>query len=60
MTARGMAVILVSSDLPELIGLSDRIAVIRNGAITETIAAAGVREDDLLNRCYGRARSDAA
>jgi ribose transport system ATP-binding protein len=48
-------VILVSSDLPELIGMCDRIAVMRDGAITEIVDAAGLREDDLLNRCYGRA-----
>jgi len=56
MTQKGMAVILVSSDLPELIGMCDRIAVMRDGAITEIVAAQGLREDDLLNRCYGRAR----
>ena len=55
MTQKGMAVILVSSDLPELIGMCDRIAVMRDGAITEIVAAEGLREDDLLNRCYGRA-----
>ncbi len=55
MTAKGMAVILVSSDLPELIGMCDRIAVMRDGAMTEIIAAGGLAEDDLLNRCYGRA-----
>jgi ribose transport system ATP-binding protein len=55
MTQKGMAVILVSSDLPELIGMCDRIAVMRDGGITEIVAAKGLREDDLLNRCYGRA-----
>jgi len=54
MTGKGMAVILVSSDLPELIGMCDRIAIMRDGAITETIAAAGLSEEELLNRCYGR------
>lgn len=55
MTAKGMAVILVSSDLPELIGMCDRIAVMRDGAISEIVEAPNLREDDLLNRCYGRA-----
>ncbi len=40
-----MAVILVSSDLPELIGMCDRIAVMRDGAITAIVDAAGLRED---------------
>jgi len=55
MTQKGMAVILVSSDLPELIGMCDRIAVMRDGAIAEIVTAEGLGEDDLLNRCYGRA-----
>jgi len=48
-------VILVSSDLPELLGMCDRIAILRDGVLAETVAAAGLGEDDLLNRCYGRA-----
>ena len=58
MTAKGMAVILVSSDLPELIGMCDRIAVMRDGKITATVTAAGLAEDELLNLCYGRATAD--
>jgi ribose transport system ATP-binding protein len=54
MTAKGMAVILVSSDLPELLGMCDRIAVMRDGAITGIDDAAGLGEDALLNRIYGR------
>jgi len=54
MAARGMGVVLVSSDLPELIGMADRIAVMRDGAITDIVAAAGLDEERLLNLCYGR------
>lgn len=32
----GLAIILVSSEMPELLGLSDRIIVIRSGTISET------------------------
>jgi len=60
MTARGMAVILVSSDLPELIGMCDRIAVMRDGGVSATVDAAGLHEDELLNLCYGRAATRAA
>jgi ribose transport system ATP-binding protein len=55
MTAQGMAVLLVSSDLPELIGMADRIAVMRDGAIVATVEAHGLSEEALLNLCYGRA-----
>jgi ABC-type sugar transport system ATPase subunit len=49
---RGVGVILVSSDLPELIGLSDRIAVLNGGHITRTLPAQGLTEAALLELCY--------
>jgi rhamnose transport system ATP-binding protein len=33
LAARGLAVIMISSDLPEIIGMSNRIAVMRGGTI---------------------------
>ena len=30
----GLAVLMISSDLPEILGMSDRIAVMRDGTIT--------------------------
>ncbi|GLQ56464.1 sugar ABC transporter ATP-binding protein [Devosia nitrariae] len=54
MTARGMGVVLASSDLPELIGMADRIAVMREGAITDIVAAEEIDEERLVNLCYGR------
>jgi rhamnose transport system ATP-binding protein len=33
LAARGLAVMMISSDLPEILGMSDRIAVMRNGTI---------------------------
>lgn len=52
LAAKGVAVILVSSDLPEVIGLSDRIAVLSAGRITRTLPAAGLTEAALLDLCY--------
>lgn len=48
----GMAVIVVSSDLPELIGLSDRIAVLHSGRMTALLPSDGLTEADLLSACY--------
>jgi ribose transport system ATP-binding protein len=56
MAAQGMGVVLVSSDLPELIGMADRVAVMRDGTITDILDASGLQEDRLLNVCYGRAK----
>jgi ribose transport system ATP-binding protein len=60
MTGRGMAVVLSSSDLPELLGMCDRIAVMREGKITTIVPAAGLSEEALLNLCYGREVSSPA
>jgi ABC-type sugar transport system ATPase subunit len=35
----GLAVLMISSDLPEILGMSDRIAVMRGGTITATLPA---------------------
>ena len=35
MASRGVAILLVTSELPELMGLSNRIAVVRDGEIRE-------------------------
>jgi ribose transport system ATP-binding protein len=60
--AAGTTVILVSDDLPELIGLSNRIAVITNGLITSIVdAPPGAKPDehDLVARMIPGAESDA-
>jgi ABC-type sugar transport system ATPase subunit len=49
---RGVAVILASSDLPEVIGLSDRIAVLHRGRLAHLVAAEGLTEGGLLSLCY--------
>jgi rhamnose transport system ATP-binding protein len=40
LAADGLAVLMISSDLPEILGMSDRIAVMRGGTITATFPAA--------------------
>jgi len=34
LAAAGMAVVMISSDLPEVLGMSDRIAIMREGTVT--------------------------
>ncbi|MBS0664372.1 MAG: sugar ABC transporter ATP-binding protein [Verrucomicrobia bacterium] len=37
LAARGLAVLLISSDLPEILGMSDRIGVMRGGTIADVL-----------------------
>ena len=37
LAARGLAVLMISSELPEILGMSDRIAVMRSGTITTVL-----------------------
>ncbi|MCC5975951.1 MAG: sugar ABC transporter ATP-binding protein [Rubellimicrobium sp.] len=49
---RGIAVILASSDLPEVIGLADRIAILHHGRLAHLVPNDGLTEEGLLTLCY--------
>ncbi|MFK8250124.1 sugar ABC transporter ATP-binding protein [Ancylobacter terrae] len=48
LAADGLAVILLSEDLPELLGLADRLVVMRHGEIAHRCGAAGASEHDIV------------
>jgi len=48
LTAAGKAVILVSSELPELIGMSDRIVMLRSGHIGGTFTRSEATQEKLM------------
>ncbi len=48
LAASGVAVLMVSSDLPEVLGLSDRVLVMREGRITRELARAEAGEEAVL------------
>jgi ribose transport system ATP-binding protein len=50
----GTAVIAVSSELPELIGMSDRILIMHEGRIAGEVPAEGADDELLLSYCYGK------
>ena len=52
--AEGTAIIVVSSELPELIGMSDRIIIMHEGEISGEVAADKADEELLLSYCYGK------
>ena len=49
------AILMVSSYLPELLGMCDRIAVMRRGALDPPQPAAGLTEHDLMMQATGAA-----
>ncbi|MBK9121722.1 MAG: sugar ABC transporter ATP-binding protein [Chloroflexi bacterium] len=52
-SAQGTAIVLASTDLPELIGMTDRILILRHGQLSDIVPSAGETPASLLSRCYG-------
>lgn len=48
LAAQGYGIIMVSSEMPEVIGMSDRIIVMREGRVTATLEAANVTQAGIL------------
>jgi L-arabinose transport system ATP-binding protein len=48
LAAQGVAVLVISSELPEVLGLADRIVVMQNGHITGELARAEATEEKVL------------
>ena len=55
LTAAGKAVILVSSELPELIGMSDRILMLNAGRIGGSFSRAEATQEKLMSAAMGHA-----
>ena len=55
LVAQGTTVIAVSSELPELMGMSDRILIMHEGRISGEVRAEDADEELLLSYCYGKA-----
>jgi len=53
LTADGAAVVFVSYELPEIMGMSDRILVMYHGAIVREFGREEASEDDVLRAAFG-------
>ncbi|WP_102222650.1 sugar ABC transporter ATP-binding protein [Acidimangrovimonas sediminis] len=49
-TAQGFAIIMISSELPEIIGMSDRVCVFRSGGIVATVEGARINSEDIMTQ----------
>ena len=50
---QGKAIIMVSSDMPEVIAMSDRVMVMKNGEITAELNKNEVSEENILTHSIG-------
>ncbi|MEC2234244.1 ribose ABC transporter ATP-binding protein RbsA [Bacillus subtilis] len=53
LTERGVAIIMVSSELPEILGMSDRIIVVHEGRISGEIHARGATQERIMTLATG-------
>jgi ribose transport system ATP-binding protein len=55
LAARGTAVVYISHRIPEVLQICDQISVLRDGVLQGHFDAAGVTQDQIVNRIVGRA-----
>jgi rhamnose transport system ATP-binding protein len=60
LTAQGTAVVMVSSDLPEILGMSDRVVVMRQGRIVGRYEREGLTAEKLVATATGNTIAEAA
>lgn len=57
-SAEGTGILMVSSDLGELLGLCNRILIMRGGRLVDDVKAQGLTQEALLALCYGEIERD--
>jgi ribose transport system ATP-binding protein/rhamnose transport system ATP-binding protein len=60
LAAQGMAILLISSELPELLGMCDRILVLREGRITAELAREEATQERILHAALDTAAPETA
>lgn len=50
---QGMAILVISSEMPELLALADRIVVMRDGRLSDSISKGAATEENILNHALG-------
>ncbi|MCM2292712.1 sugar ABC transporter ATP-binding protein [Allorhizobium sp. BGMRC 0089] len=54
LAARGIGIVLISSELPEILGITDRVAVFHGGRITATLETAATTQEEIMLYASGR------
>jgi rhamnose transport system ATP-binding protein len=58
LAGEGMAILMISSELPEVLGMSDRIAVMHGGTVVAVMDRAGATQEAILERALGHGAAD--
>jgi ribose transport system ATP-binding protein len=56
LAAQGIGVVLISSELPEILGMTDRVAVFHEGRITAIVDTRETSQETLMHHASGRTR----
>ncbi len=59
-TARGITILLITSELPELLAMSDRIIVLHRGKLTAEMTRQDATADRVLSAAMGTSQTEAA
>jgi rhamnose transport system ATP-binding protein len=58
LAGRGLAILMISSELPEILGMSDRIAVMHGGTIVGILERAEATQQEILALALGHGEKD--
>jgi ribose transport system ATP-binding protein len=56
LAAQGIGVVLISSELPEIMGMTDRVVVFHEGRVTATVNTRETSQEELMHHASGRAQ----
>ena len=60
LATQGLAIILISSELPEVLGMSDRIVVLREGRVAAELDRDGATSERIMDAATGVETEEAA
>ncbi len=50
---KGMAIMMISSELPEVLGMSDRVVVMSGGSVTGEMARSDATQEKIMHLATG-------
>lgn len=60
LAARGIGIVVISSELPEILGLTDRVVVFHEGSITGVLDTKTTNQEEIMSYASGIKNSSAA